>query len=128
MRTGDVGHLDSDGFLFISDRVKDMIITGGEIVYCPEVERVLAEHPEVLEVAVIGIPDDQWGEAVKAFVVAKPGVSVDPAAVFARDRMAHFKAPRTVDVIEAMPRNGAGKILKTTLRKPFWEGRARNVV
>ncbi|WP_019874953.1 long-chain-fatty-acid--CoA ligase [Sporichthya polymorpha] len=129
LRTGDVGHLDDDGFLFISDRVKDMIITGGENVYCPEVERVLAEYPDVLEAAVIGIPDDQWGESVKAVVVPKPGSTVDPDAVisYARERLAHFKAPRTVDVVSELPRNGAGKILKTVLRKPYWEGRDRQV-
>ncbi|MBA3742612.1 long-chain-fatty-acid--CoA ligase [Sporichthya sp.] len=129
MRTGDVGHLDSESFLFISDRVKDMIITGGENVYSPEVERVLSEHPDLLEVAVIGVPDDRWGESVKAVVVAKPGATVDPDAViaYARERLAHFKAPRTVDVLDELPRNGTGKILKTVLRKPYWEGRDRQV-
>ena len=129
MRTGDVGHLDSEGFLFISDRVKDMIITGGENVYSPEVERVLSEYPDIAECAVIGVPDEKWGEAVKAVVVAKPGASVDPDAViaYARERLAHFKAPRTVDVIDELPRNGTGKILKTVLRKPYWEGRVRQV-
>jgi acyl-CoA synthetase (AMP-forming)/AMP-acid ligase II len=129
LRTGDVGHLDDDGFLFISDRVKDMIITGGENVYSPEVERVLAEHPDVLEVAVIGVPDERWGESVKAVVTAKPDHTVDPEAViaYARERLAHFKAPRTVDVVAELPRNGAGKILKTALRKPYWEGQSRQV-
>ncbi|HEX3828008.1 MAG TPA: long-chain-fatty-acid--CoA ligase [Sporichthyaceae bacterium] len=129
LRTGDIGHLDSDGFLFISDRVKDMIITGGENVSSAEVERVLAEHPDVLEVAVIGIPDDHWGEAVKAVVVGKPGTDLDPDALiaYARERLAHYKAPRTVDVIDALPRNGTGKILKTVLRKPYWENRDRQV-
>jgi acyl-CoA synthetase (AMP-forming)/AMP-acid ligase II len=129
LRTGDVGHIDSDGFLYISDRVKDMIITGGENVYSPEVERVLAEHPDLLDVAVIGVPDDKWGESVKAVVVAKPGATVDPDGViaYARERLAHFKAPRTVDVVAELPRNGAGKILKTQLRKPYWEGRSRQV-
>jgi acyl-CoA synthetase (AMP-forming)/AMP-acid ligase II len=129
LRTGDVGHLDDEGFLFISDRVKDMIITGGENVYCPEVERVLAEHPEILEVAVIGVPDDLWGESVKAVVVAKPGTTLDPDAViaYARERLAHFKSPRTVDVVAELPRNGTGKILKTVLRKPYWAGRDRQV-
>ena len=129
MRTGDVGHLDEDGFLFISDRVKDMIITGGENVYSPEVERVLSEHPDIAECAVIGVPDEKWGEAVKAVVVAKPGATVDSDAViaYARERLAHFKAPRTVDVLDELPRNGTGKILKTVLRKPYWEGRDRQV-
>lgn len=129
MRTGDIGHLDDGGFLFISDRLKDMIITGGENVYSPEVERVLAEHPDVAEVAVIGIPDDHWGETVKAVVVAKPGATLDPDALiaYARERLAHFKAPRTVEVIAELPRNGTGKILKTVLRAPYWEGRDRQV-
>ncbi len=129
LRTGDVGHLDDEGFLFISDRVKDMIITGGENVYCPEVERVLSEHPDLLEVAVIGVPHEKWGEAVKAVVVAKPGATVDPDEVIAytRERLAHFKAPTSVDVIDALPRNGAQKVLKTELRKPYWEGRERQV-
>jgi acyl-CoA synthetase (AMP-forming)/AMP-acid ligase II len=130
LRTGDVGHMDSDGFVFISDRVKDMIITGGENVYCPEVERVLSEYPDVLECAVIGVPDDKWGETVLAFVSPKPGATIDPDAVIAycRERLAHFKAPRAVEVTDALPRNGAGKILKTALRKPYWEGRDRQVV
>jgi acyl-CoA synthetase (AMP-forming)/AMP-acid ligase II len=106
-----------------------MIITGGENVSAAEVERVLAEHPDVLEVAVIGIPDDHWGESVKAVVVAKPDTDLDPDALigYARERLAHYKAPRTVDVIDALPRNGTGKILKTVLRKPYWEGRDRQV-
>jgi acyl-CoA synthetase (AMP-forming)/AMP-acid ligase II len=129
LRTGDVGHLDDEGFLFISDPVKYMIITGGENVYCPEVERILGEHPDLLEVAVIGVPHDKWGECVKAVVVAKPGATVDPDGViaYARERLAHFKAPSSVDVVDELPRNGAGKILKTALRKPYWEGRDRQV-
>ncbi|GAA3542858.1 long-chain fatty acid--CoA ligase [Amycolatopsis ultiminotia] len=129
VRTGDVGRLDDGGFLFLEDRVKDMIITGGENVYSPEVERVLAEFPGVAEVAVIGVPDDRWGEQVKAVVAPLPGESVDGGKLieYCRERLAHYKCPRTVDVLEALPRNATGKILKRTLREPYWQDRSRRV-
>lgn len=129
LRSGDVGRIDDGGFLFIEDRVKDMIITGGENVYSPEVERVLVEHPSVAEVAVIGVPDDRWGEAVKAVVVPASGQQVDPDALIeaAREKLASFKAPRSVDVVDELPRNPTGKILKKELRRPYWEGRDRQV-
>ncbi|MBB4685704.1 long-chain-fatty-acid--CoA ligase [Amycolatopsis jiangsuensis] len=129
VRTGDVGHLDEGGFLFLSDRVKDMIITGGENVYSPEVERVVAEFPGVAEVAVIGVPDDRWGEQVKAVVAASPGerVDADELIAYCRERLAHYKCPRTVDVREALPRNATGKILKRTLREPYWQDRSRGI-
>lgn len=129
-RTGDLGRLDADGFVFVQDRLKDMIISGGENIYSPEVERVLAEHPAVLEVAVIGVPDDTWGEAVKAVVALKEGTSVTEAEIVAhcREHLAHYKCPRSVDVVEALPRNPTGKILKRELRKPFWDGRESQVV
>jgi acyl-CoA synthetase (AMP-forming)/AMP-acid ligase II len=129
LRSGDIGHVDDGGFLFISDRVKDMIITGGENVYSPEVEQVVAEHPAVAEVAVIGIPDDHWGEAVKAMVVLRPGQQATEQEIigFTRERLAHYKCPRTVDLIDALPRNPSGKILKRTLRAPYWAGRDRQV-
>ncbi|MEU9686723.1 long-chain-fatty-acid--CoA ligase [Amycolatopsis japonica] len=129
VRSGDVGRVDDGGFVFIEDRVKDMIITGGENVYSPEVERVIAEHPAVGEVAVIGIPDDRWGEQVKAVVAPAPGerVDVDELVEYCRDRLAHYKCPRTVELVEALPRNATGKILKRTLRRPYWEGRERAV-
>lgn len=122
-RTGDMGHVDADGYVFVSDRLKDMIITGGENVYSPEVERVLAEHPAVLEVAVIGVPDDRWGESVKAVVALKEGAeaTAEDIIAFCRDRLAHFKAPKSVDIIGALPRNPTGKILKRDLRKPYWD-------
>ncbi|HWI43057.1 MAG TPA: long-chain-fatty-acid--CoA ligase [Nocardioides sp.] len=128
-RTGDIGHLDEGGFLYVSDRLKDMIITGGENVYSPEVERVLAEHPAVLEVAVIGVPDDRWGESVKAVVALKPGAEASEVELieFTRERLAKFKAPRSVDVVEALPRNPTGKIMKRDLRQPYWDGQARQV-
>lgn len=129
LRSGDIGRVDADGFVFVEDRVKDMIITGGENVYSPEVERVLAEHPAVLETAVIGVPDDRWGESVKAVVAFRPEHQVDPQELidYARERLAHYKAPRTVDVVEALPRNPSGKILKRDLRKGYWPEGDRQV-
>ncbi len=129
LRTGDIGCVDDDGYIFIEDRIKDMIITGGENVYSPEVERVLAEHPDVLEAAVIGVPDEKWGETVKAVVALRPGSTAGPDEIrdFARERLAHYKAPSTVDVIEALPRNPSGKILKRDLRKPYWSAHERQV-
>lgn len=129
IRTGDAGYLDEDGYLYIHDRVKDMIISGGENVYPAEVESAIYGHPAVQEVAVIGIPDEKWGEAVKAVVVPKPGMTVDAADViaWARERIAPFKAPRSVDVIPELPRNASGKILRKDLRAPYWEGYERMV-
>jgi fatty-acyl-CoA synthase len=128
-RTGDAGYLDEDGYLFIHDRVKDMIISGGENVYPAEVESAIYGHPAVLEVAVIGVPDEKWGEAVKAVCVPKPGTTIDPDDVisWARERIAAFKAPKTIDIIEALPRNASGKILRKDLRAPYWVGRDRQV-
>lgn len=129
VRTGDAGYMDEDGYLYIHDRVKDMIISGGENVYPAEVESAIYGHPDVLEVAVIGVPDDRWGEAVKAVCVPRPGHSVDEAGViaFARERIAGFKVPKSVDIIPALPRNASGKILRRELRAPYWEGRERQV-
>ncbi len=129
IRTGDAGYLDADGYLYIHDRMKDMIITGGENVYPAEVESAIFGHPAVQEVAVIGIPDDKWGESVKAVCVAKPGMTVEEADIiaWARDRIAAFKAPRSVDTIAALPRNASGKILRKDLRAPYWEGYERLV-
>ncbi len=129
IHTGDAGYLDEDGYLFIRDRMKDMIISGGENVYPAEVESAIFGHPAVQEVAVIGIPDQKWGETVKAVVVPKPGMSVEEADIiaWARERIAAFKAPRSVDVIEALPRNASGKILRKDLRAPYWAGYERMV-
>jgi fatty-acyl-CoA synthase len=129
IHTGDAGYLDEDGYLFIHDRMKDMIISGGENVYPAEVESAIFGHPAVQEVAVIGIPDQKWGETVKAVVVPKPGMSVEEADIiaWARERIAAFKAPRSVDVIEALPRNASGKILRKDLRAPYWAGYERMV-
>ncbi|WP_379548520.1 long-chain-fatty-acid--CoA ligase [Qipengyuania sp. DSG2-2] len=127
--TGDAGILDEDGYLYIQDRIKDMIITGGENVYPAEVESALYGHDGISDVAVIGVPDEKWGEAVKAVCVAKPdsGVDADAIIAYARERIAGFKCPKTVDFVEALPRNPSGKILRRELRAPYWEGQERQV-
>ncbi len=127
--TGDAGYLDEEGFLYIYDRVKDMIISGAENIYPTEVENALFEHRGVADVAAIGVPDDTWGEVVKAVVVRKPGseVSAEELIDHARERIAGFKVPKSVDFVEALPRNPSGKILKRALREPYWQGRARRV-
>ena len=129
MHTGDAAYMDEDGYFFIYDRVKDMIVTGGENVYPAEVENAIFGHPDVADVAVIGVPDEKWGEAVKAVVVAKPGAprDADNIIAWARERIAGYKAPKSVDFVEAIPRNITGKILRREIRKPYWEGRDRMV-
>ena len=129
MHTGDAAYMDDDGYVYIQDRIKDMIISGGENVYPAQVESAIYGHPAVGEVAVIGVPDDIWGEAVKACVVPRPGSEVDPDDIiaFTRERLAGFKVPKTVDVIEAMPRNASGKILRRELRAPYWKDHDRQV-
>ncbi|MEL7445527.1 MAG: fatty acid--CoA ligase [Pseudomonadota bacterium] len=129
LRTGDAGIMDEDGYVYIQDRIKDMIISGGENVYPAEVENAIFGHPAVAEVAVIGIPSEQWGEEVKACVVCKPGAEIEVGDViaYARERVAAFKAPKSVDVIPEMPRNASGKILRRQLRAPYWEGQDRQV-
>jgi acyl-CoA synthetase (AMP-forming)/AMP-acid ligase II len=129
LRTGDAGYLDEDGYLFIQDRIKDMIITGAENVYPAEVESAIYGHPAVADVAVVGVPDPKWGEAVKAMVVLKPGMEADEAAIIAhaRERIAGFKCPKSVDFIDALPRNPSGKILRRSLREPYWAGHERRV-
>lgn len=129
LRSGDAGYLDEDGYLFIHDRVKDMIISGAENIYPAEVESAVYGHPDVAEVAVIGVPDEKWGESVKAIVAPKPGTNPDPEEIiaFAKTRIASFKAPKSVDFIEALPRNASGKILRRELREPYWQGRTRRV-
>lgn len=128
-RTGDVGYLDADGYLFIKDRVKDMIVSGAENIYPAEVENLLCEHPDVGGVAVIGVPDAHWGEAVKAVVVPAPGRAIDPAALiaWAKERIAHYKAPRSIDVVAALPLNASGKVQKAVLREGYWAGAERRV-
>ncbi len=130
LRTGDAGYLDEDGYLYIQDRIKDMIITGAENVYPAEVENAIHGHPHVAEVAVIGVPDETWGETVKAIVVPKPGATPEAASIIAhaRERIAHYKAPRSVDFRDApLPRSASGKILRRELREPYWAGKERRV-
>jgi long-chain acyl-CoA synthetase len=130
MHTGDAGYMDEDGYVYIVDRLKDMIVTGGENVYSAEVENCLAQHPAVAQCAVIGIPDEKWGEAVHAFIMRKPGAAVTESDMieFCKARIAGYKCPRSVKIQDEMlPLSGAGKILKRELRKPYWEGKARQV-
>ena len=127
-RTGDIGRVDDGGFIFVEDRLKDMIISGGENIYSIEVERVLAEHEAVIEVAVIGVPDEKWGEVVKAVVVVEQEVSEKDLIAFARERLAAYKCPKTIDITDELPRNPTGKVLKKELRKPHWGGRDRATV
>ena len=124
LRSGDGGHMDADGYVYLTDRIKDMIISGGENIYPAEIERVLAEHPAVADVAVIGVPDERWGEVPKAVVVAAPGATVDADALIAhcREHLAAFKCPKSVDVLDELPRNPAGKVVKRDLRAPYWAG------
>lgn len=128
-RSGDAGYFDEDGFLFIHDRVKDMIVSGGENVYPAEVENALFSHPDVADAAVIGVPDEKWGEAVKAMVVLRPGCEPDTASIISHCRglIAGYKVPKTVDFVPLLPRNPSGKVLRRELRAPYWEGRARQV-
>ena len=131
-KSGDAGFVDADGYLYIHDRVKDMIVSGGENVYPAEVENVLMSHPAIADVAVIGVPDERWGETAKAIVVrassdAGAGVTAQELIDFSRQHLARFKCPTSVEWIDALPRNPSGKVLKKDLRAPYWEGRSRNV-
>jgi len=127
--TGDLGTIDVHGSLNLVDRLKDVILTGGETVYSTEVENALYEHPDVREAAVFAVPDDAWGESVRAAVVARAGSGVSAADLiaFCRERLTHYKCPRIVDLLEALPRTGSGKIDKKTLRQPHWRGRPRQI-
>jgi long-chain acyl-CoA synthetase len=121
LRTGDGGYRDEEGYLFLTDRIKDMIVSGGENIYPIEVEEVISQHPAVVEVAVIGVPDDRWGETVKALVVVAPGVAVqaDELVAFARERLAGYKLPRSVEFVAELPHSAAGKVLKRELRARY---------
>lgn len=129
VKSGDAGYLDGDGFVYVQDRVKDMIVSGGENIYPAEVESAIYGHPDVAEVAVIAVPDPKWGEAVKAVVVAKPGAAKDAESIlsFTRTRIGGYKVPKSVDFVDALPKNGTGKILKRELRESYWKGYARRV-
>jgi long-chain acyl-CoA synthetase len=122
--------MDEHGFVFVVDRVKDMIISGGENVYSVEVENAVCQHPAVAQCAVVGIPDERWGEQVHAVVVLRSGAKVSPAELieFCKTLIAGYKCPRSVDLRDSpLPLSGAGKVLKRELRKPFWENRERRV-
>ena len=127
--TGDAGYLDDEGYLFIHDRIKDMIVSGGENVYPAEVENALFNHPAIADVAVIGVPDDKWGEAVKAVVVLKPNQSASEEEIIrhAKENIAGYKVPKSIDFVAALPRNPTGKLLKRELRAPYWEAKGRQI-
>lgn len=129
MWTGDIATWDEDGYVFIVDRAKDMIISGGENIYSTQVEAAIHQHPAVLESAVFGVPDDTWGEAVKAVVVLKPGQSATEAEIIAEasKHLASYQKPKSVDFVEALPKAPTGKILKRDLRDPYWQGETRQV-
>jgi len=126
-KSGDAGYL-TEGFLFIHDRVKDMIISGGENIYPAEIENVLMKHPQIADAAVIGIPSERWGETVKAIITrADEALTEQDVLSYCRQNLAHYKCPTSIDWMTTIPRNPSGKILKTELRKPYWVGRERNV-
>ncbi|HET7668620.1 MAG TPA: long-chain-fatty-acid--CoA ligase [Mycobacterium sp.] len=129
LKTGDAGYFGEDDYIYLYDRVKDMIVSGGENIYPAEIENVLMAHEDVGDVAVIGVPDQTWGEAVKAIVVAAAGASPSEADLiaFARDRLARYKLPKSIDFTAALPRNPSGKLLKRQLREPYWEGVERRI-
>lgn len=129
MHTGDAGFLDEEGYLYIQDRVKDMVVSGGENIYPRMVEEVLFKHPAVAEVAVIGVPDQQWGEQIKAIVVLRSGMTVTEEEIidFCRGKLGGFERPRSVDFVDSLPRTPSGKVLKRVLREPYWAGQARHV-
>jgi acyl-CoA synthetase (AMP-forming)/AMP-acid ligase II len=127
-RSGDIGFLDPDGYLYLVDRLKDMIITGGENVYSTEVELAICSCPGIVEAAVIGVPDAKWGEAVKAIVVrGDPALGRDALMSHLRERLAGYKLPKSIDFVTSLPRNASGKLLKHVIRQPFWEGASRHV-
>ena len=130
--TGDVGYLDEDGFLWLSDRKIDMIISGGVNIYPAEIEGALGGHPQVLDVAVIGVPNEEYGEEVKAIVVPNDGVTGDDdlratLAAFCRENLAGYKCPRSFDFTDELPRTGTGKVKKRLLRSPYWDGLDRKI-
>jgi acyl-CoA synthetase (AMP-forming)/AMP-acid ligase II len=129
LRTGDLGHIDAEGYVFLADRKEDKIITGGFNVYPAEIEGALAEHPAVAECAVFAIPDPKWGEAVRAAVTLRPDHAVDPEELiaFCKEHLARFKVPKAIDVLEQLPKSGVGKILRRALREPWWKDQERGV-
>jgi long-chain acyl-CoA synthetase len=128
-KTGDAGYMDEEGFVFLTDRIKDMIVSGGENIYPIEIENALSTHPAVADIAVIGVPDERWGESVKAIIVLKEGAALDQDELiaYARERLAGYKIPRSVDFATELPRNPSGKLLKRILREPYWKDRERAI-
>lgn len=127
--TGDAGELDAEGYLYIRDRIKDMVVSGGENIYPREVENALFDHPQVIDAAVIGIPDEKYGEALLALLVTRDGAPLDPDQViaFCRTRLGGYKVPRRIECVAELPRNASGKVLKRLLREPYWQGGPRSV-
>ena len=125
--SGDIGYLDSDGYLYLLDRKNDLIISKGEKIYPIEVERFLAEHPDIRDVSVVGIPDDEFGEAVCAFIVSDRSMDAAELRSWKPEALAQYKRPRRVEMIEALPRNPSGKVLRRQLRDPFWKGQNRSI-
>ncbi|GAA3523036.1 fatty acid--CoA ligase [Aeromicrobium panaciterrae] len=128
-RTGDAGYMDADGYVFLKDRIKDLLMSGGENIYPAEVENAIMAHPAVQEVAVIGVPSERWGESPHAVIVPKAGETIDPDELiaFTRERLAHYKCPTSVELVKELPRNPSGKVLKRELRAPWWAGHERNI-
>ena len=129
MHTGDAGVMDDEGYIYIQDRVKDMIVSGGENIYPRVIEDVLFKHPAIADAAVIGVPDKQWGETVKAIVVLRDKATATEEEVidFCRDKLGGFERPRSVEFVGTLPRNPTGKVLKRELREPYWAGQKRRV-
>ncbi len=129
LKSGDAGYMDEDGYVYVHDRIKDMIVSGGENIYPAEIESALFGHEAIADIAVIGIPDDKWGEAVKAVVVLKPNAKAtqEELIAFAREKIAGYKVPKSVDFVDVLPRNPSGKLLKRELREPYWVGKERRV-
>ncbi|HEU5169316.1 MAG TPA: hypothetical protein VFU46_02195, partial [Gemmatimonadales bacterium] len=129
LTVGDVAWMDAEGFVYICDRKRDMIISGGVNIYPAEIEDVLHRHPRIFDVAVFGVPDDEWGERVHAAVQVRPGhvLSAQEVRDFARGHLADYKVPRDVSFVEDFPRDTAGKLVKRLLREPYWRGRSRQI-
>jgi acyl-CoA synthetase (AMP-forming)/AMP-acid ligase II len=129
LHTGDVGYFDESGYLYIRDRLKDVIISGGENIFSAEIESVILRHPDVVDVAVLGVPDERWGEAVKALVVLKDDAQAEAADLLrhARAQLAAYKIPKSIDFVSVLPRGAAGKILKRELREKYWQGHERRI-
>jgi acyl-CoA synthetase (AMP-forming)/AMP-acid ligase II len=127
--TGDMATVDEDGYIYVVERKKDMIISGGENIYPREIEEVLYAHPSISEAAVIGVPDEKWRESVKALLVVKEGAKLteEEAIQFCKERLASYKKPRSAEFVESLPRNPLGKVVKTALREKYWKGHKRQV-